>query len=95
MREVVRALIAMADRRIAGVVNIGSGRPHTLAAVAAVVADVVGHTGITTEAGHPDEVDSTWADTTRCNRLLGFRPATDVRAVVVRQLAAQAALVTS
>jgi hypothetical protein len=52
------------------------------------VASVAGGSGITVEPGHPDEVESTWADTSRCESLLGFRPVTDLDAVIARQVAA-------
>jgi nucleoside-diphosphate-sugar epimerase len=88
---VVRGLRALADRGVVGTVNLGTGHPRTLAEMASAVQAAVGPVPVEVVAAHPDEVPATWADTTRCERLLGFRPETDLCTLVARQVAARSA----
>ena len=90
--DVVRALLAMADRAVTGVVNVGTGVSHTLAELAAAVAAAVRPTGVVVRPASADEAEATRASTARCERLLGFRPRTDLDALVRRQARAALAL---
>ena len=90
--DVVRALLAMADRAVTGVVNVGTGVSHSLAELAAAVAAAVRPTGVVVRPALSDEVEATQAATARCERLLGFRPRTDLDALVRRQARAALAL---
>ena len=88
--DVVRALVALADARAGGVVNVGTGVSHTLAELTAAVSRAVAvetTTEVLPAAGV--EVAHTLADTTRLGRLTGWVPRTDLDALVARQLAAQ------
>lgn len=89
VRDVARALIALADERFRGPVNVGTGVGHTLRAMIDAVADVLGVpvTTFVTPAARK-EVPATLADTTRLRRLTGVVAATDLRDVVRRQVAA-------
>jgi nucleoside-diphosphate-sugar epimerase len=87
--EVARALVALADREASGVVNIGTGTGHSLAALVAAVAGAL-DVAVRTELvpAHGDEVGDTLADTRRLRRLLGWVPRTDLGTLVARQVAA-------
>ncbi len=86
VREVVRGLVAMAEREVQGVVNLGSGQGHRLSELTAAVAEVTGvPVRLLVEKGHPEEVPVTLADTGRCSRLLGFVPRTDLADLLRRQ----------
>jgi nucleoside-diphosphate-sugar epimerase len=90
VRDVARVLAALADPRNAttGTVNLGTGRPRTLADVVAAVAGAVGlpvRTVLTTAAAV--EPGDTWADTRRLRAAVGFVPVTDLAAAVARQAA--------
>ncbi|MFC5380718.1 NAD-dependent epimerase/dehydratase family protein [Aquipuribacter nitratireducens] len=90
---VVDGVLAVLDRGATGVVNLGSGRPRTLAEIVDAVRRAVVDAGC---AGGPlrlhvapaaaEEVPASWAATDRL-RALGVDPATDLDAVVRRQLA--------
>ncbi|HZG95090.1 MAG TPA: NAD(P)-dependent oxidoreductase [Mycobacteriales bacterium] len=89
VRDVVRGLIAMADRRVTGPVNLGTGTGHRLDALTAAVLAVTGApVDLVVAAAGRDEVADTLADTTRTGELLGFVPHTDLIALVRRQAAA-------
>lgn len=91
VREVARALVALAEAGTRGPVNIGTGVGHTLRELIAAVADVAGVEPATAiEPAGSEEVAATLADTTRLARAAGFVPATDLREVVARQVAATA-----
>lgn len=88
VRDVTRALIALAEREVRGTVNIGTGVGHTLADMVDIVAEVLGvHIDTLVEPAAPEEVPATLADTTRLRRAAGFVPATELRDVVARQAA--------
>lgn len=89
VRDVARAITALIACADATVCNLGTGRSHTLAAMASTVAEAVGVELDTTQArAGREEPAVTLADTSRCERLLGFAPHTDLDALVRRQLAA-------
>lgn len=88
VRQVVRGLLAVADRGVEGVVNLGTGRPVRLGRLAEAVGAVVGRPArVVVEPARPEEAPATLADTDRCRRLLGFVPVTDLEEVVARQAA--------
>lgn len=93
VREVAHVLATLAEpgRAPTGVLNVGTGRPHTLADVVDAVADATGRPVRTrlTPAAAVEPAD-TWADTTRLRDVVGFVPRTDLRDVVRRQLASAA-----
>ncbi|MGC4938578.1 NAD-dependent epimerase/dehydratase family protein [Kribbella sp. DT2] len=85
VREVVRALIALADQRVNDVVNVGTGDPCRLSEVVSAIATVTGtRPRIETVTADVAEVPHTWADITRLVRLTGIRPQLDLCAVVKR-----------
>ena len=90
VREVARVLATLAEpgRAPTGVLNVGTGRPHTLAEVVDAVATATGRAVRTrlTPAAAVEPAD-TWADTSRLQAVVGFVPRTDLRDVVRRQLA--------
>lgn len=87
--DVVRALIALAEREISGTVNIGTGTGHTLGAMVDAVARGLGVDVVTAvEPAQPEEAPTTLADTTRLHRTVGFTPVTNLPRLVARQAAA-------
>lgn len=87
--EVGRALLALTERGVRGVVNVGTGVGHPLGELAAAVGaalDAEVRTVVTPAAAV--EVSHTLADTRRLRRLAGFVPRTDLPALVARQVAA-------
>lgn len=92
VREVARCLLALLDRDPATTVNIGTGQGHTLQALTAAVGRAVGApVTVQLHPCHPDDVPDTLADTSRLERLVGFRPRTDLDQLLARQAAAQRA----
>lgn len=91
VRDVVRALLALTERDPGVTVNIGTGRPRTLAELADAVCTAVGRDvpRVLVAAGD-DEVRHTRASVSRLARLTGFAPATDLQALLARQLSATA-----
>lgn len=91
VRDAVRVLIALAQRQVCGPVNVGTGRPHTLAQIIDAIAAVTGLAvdTIVTPAAHVEPAD-TCADTRHLLDTVGFVPETDLTAVVARQLSAAA-----
>jgi nucleoside-diphosphate-sugar epimerase len=90
VRDLVRAARAAAERGVAGPVNVGTGRPRTLAELAAAVGRAVGApVELVVRPAAAVEPAGTWADTTRCAAALGFVPHTDLDALVRRQAAAR------
>lgn len=89
VRDAARVLVALAERGVCGPVNVGTGRPHTLAEIVATIAAVTGMTVRTevTRAADADPAD-TCADTRRLRDAVGFVPRTDLATVVARQAAA-------
>ena len=89
VRHVVEGLIRAGERRLNQTVNLGTGVSHRLIDMARALLDVSGLEGeILRQSAPADEVGSTLADTTRCRRLLGFVPRTDLHALIQRQVAA-------
>lgn len=89
VRDVARTLIALAEVRFRGTVNIGTGVGQPLRAMVETVADVLGmEVEKVVVPAASEEVPATLADTARLRRLTGIRPVTDLRAVVARQVAA-------
>ncbi len=90
VRQVARALVDLARCGATGTVNLGTGRAHTLAALADAVCRAVGRDvpRVVRPAGSV-EVRHTLADTARLERLVGWTPRTDLAELVVRQAAAQ------
>lgn len=89
VRDVVRALRGLAEAGATGPVNVGTGVPRTLAELAAAVCRNLGQPAELVVVPAPAADPAvTRADTRRLERLLGFRPATDLDAVLCRQLAA-------
>jgi nucleoside-diphosphate-sugar epimerase len=92
VRDVVRALLRLAEAGATGPVNVGTGVPRTLGELAAAVCRAVGAPAeqVVVPAA-ADDPASTRADTRRLERLVGFRPVTDLDALLRRQLAASPA----
>ncbi|MGH3912068.1 MAG: NAD-dependent epimerase/dehydratase family protein [Pseudonocardiaceae bacterium] len=93
VRDVVQALLDLADRGVCGLLNVGTGVGHTLQELAETVCAVVGvemRTELT--MAHPAEVTHTLADTDTLRRALGWVPRTDLADLVARQVAATPAL---
>jgi nucleoside-diphosphate-sugar epimerase len=91
VRDVVRAARLAAERGVVGPLNVGTGRPRTLAELAGAVCRVLGAPAeLVVGPAAAVEPAATWADTTRLRRTLGFVPVTDLDDVVARQ-AGQAA----
>ncbi|MGH2774418.1 MAG: NAD-dependent epimerase/dehydratase family protein, partial [Actinomycetota bacterium] len=89
VRDVVRGLIAMADREVSGVVNLGSGSTHSLTDTVRAVSEALSLPALVEVVpARTEEVPSTRADTTRCEELLGVTFTTDLKALVMRQLEA-------
>ena len=96
VRDAAHALVALGERRVTGVVNLGTGVAWTLRELVGAVAAAFG-VEVTTvlEPAHPAEVDHTLADTGRLRRLIGWVPRTDLAALVARQAAAAEAVNTA
>lgn len=89
--HVVEGLVRMLDRNVRATVNLGTGQGHRLADVCAAVSLAVDVEVQTVVTGVGDEEPAnTLADTTRCQALLGFTPATDLLSLVRRQAEAPA-----
>lgn len=87
VRTVVWGIRRIVEVGFVGVVNLGSGTAVALGDVIDTIAVVVGHRpAVRVVAGPSEEVEASWADTTRCRRVLGEPPATDLTDVVRRQL---------
>ena len=89
VRDVVRGLVAAADRGLGRTTNLGTGVGRPLSEILAAVCAAVGApTAVVAEPAPVEEVADTLADTAQCERVLGFRPVTELRALVERQVAA-------
>jgi nucleoside-diphosphate-sugar epimerase len=86
VRQVARALVALARLGVPGPVNVGTGVGHSLAEMLEAVASAVG-VGPAVELlpASAEEVSATLADTTRLRSLVGWAPSTDLAALVRRQ----------
>jgi nucleoside-diphosphate-sugar epimerase len=88
--DVVEGLVRAAERGVTGTINLGTGVGHTLGMLAAAVGEALGvEVATTVVPAEPVEPAATLADTTRCRRLLGFVPQTDLTSVVRRQAEAE------
>lgn len=84
VRQAARALIDLTG--VPGVVNVGTGRGHTLRAMADAVAEVSGaEVRFAIEPAPPVEPGDSLADTRRLRALIGWVPETDLLDVVRRQ----------
>ncbi|MGH3908381.1 MAG: NAD-dependent epimerase/dehydratase family protein [Pseudonocardiaceae bacterium] len=92
VRDVVRVLVDLADRRVTGVLNIGTGVGHTLQELVEAVCAAVG-VEVRTELSmaHPAEMTHTLADPRALRRAIGWVPRTDLADLIARQIAAGAA----
>lgn len=92
VRHVVEGLVRLASRTTPGTlltVNLGTGRPRSLADMVAVVARVTGvEVEVVVQPADPRDPPATRADVRRCAHLLGFVPRTDLSGLVARQAAA-------
>lgn len=87
VRDVAAVLTALAEGAHVpgGVLNVGTGRPHTLGEVVAAVAEVTGRAVRTTVTPAADiEPADTWADTALLRETVGVVPRTDLLDVVAR-----------
>lgn len=92
VRDVARVVLRALERRLDGTCNVGTGTAHTLADLLAAVERSVGRQAeVRVRPAASEEVPATLADTTRCRTRLGFVPATNLQAVVDRQVAAATA----
>ena len=89
VRHVVTALRLLAERATTATVNVGTGTGHTLAEMIAALGAALGREPVV-QLAPPAEVDpaATLADPSRLEALTGFRPRTDLEALVRRQVAA-------
>ncbi|WP_395104179.1 NAD-dependent epimerase/dehydratase family protein [Actinomadura sp. SCN-SB] len=89
VRDAVHAILALADVRAQGVVNVGTGTGHTLRRMVEAVAAALGTpVSYTVEPAGPAEVRHSLADISRLVELTGFVPRTDLFDVVARQVRA-------
>lgn len=95
VRQVAFALAELAERGVSGPVNLGTGRSHSLSDLVASVDRIAGPVEVRVTAAASAEVEATLADTTRCRRLLGFVPRTNLDELVRRQALAAGLLVTA
>lgn len=87
--DVVEGLVRMGQRGVRSTINLGTGTGRRLGDIAAAVHRAVGSDTGTVVAPAPYvEPAATLADTGRCAAMLGFTPATDLQALVGRQVAA-------
>ena len=93
VRDVVQVLVELADRKVGGVLNIGTGVAHTLQELAVAVCAAVGvELRTQLSAAHPAEVTHTLADTRALRQALGWVPRTDLDGLIARQIAAVSAV---
>ena len=91
VRDVVRALVVMAERDVSGRINLGSGAANTLAEIVGAVSEALELPAfVEVVPARTEEVPATRADTTRCVERLGVTFGTDLRALVKRQAEATA-----
>lgn len=89
VRDVAHGLVRMVERHVTATVNLGTGVPHRLADVLALVAARCGATPLVVmQPATPDDVATTRAHVDTCRRLLGFVPTTEVPTLVDRQVRA-------
>ena len=87
VQRVVDGLVAAADRRYCGIVNLGAGNPRSLAEMVEAVFVAMGRgTPLLYAPARPEEVRVTHADTTRAQQDLGVELHTDLIDVTRRQV---------
>ncbi len=65
------------------VINLGSDEPVVLTEAIRLVEERIGQTArVVSKPRHPADVHATWADISKAERLLGWRPSTNIRAGV-------------
>lgn len=88
--RVVDGLVAMADLRYCGFVNLGAGRPRSLAEMVYAVFEATGlEAPVQVVRASPEEVRVTCADPTRVQGELGIDLTTDLVQATRRQVAAR------
>jgi nucleoside-diphosphate-sugar epimerase len=86
VRDVVRVLIRLAEQRVCGPVNIGTGRCHRLGDIVDAVAAASDRKVRTVVVPAVEaDAEATCADVRRLREVVGFVPTTDLEAVVARQ----------
>lgn len=91
VRDVCRSLLALAEAQVQGVVNVGTGVPHTLRDMLAAVETALGQSAqVELRPADHDDPAATLADPSRLIETTGIRPRTDLPKLVRRQ--ARAAL---
>jgi nucleoside-diphosphate-sugar epimerase len=89
VRDICAAMLALAEQRASGIVNIGTGTAHTLGEMLAAVGTALGQAAtVDPQPADNDDPDATLADPTRLFELTGLRPHTDLPGLVRRQAAA-------
>lgn len=90
VERVVEGLLAMADLRYCGYVNLGAGRPRSLGEMVEAVFLATGlETHVQVVPASPEEVRATCADATRARRELGIDLTTDLERATRRQVTAR------
>ena len=89
VRDVVIGLVRIVERDAGGTFNLGAGAPRSLTEMAAAVCDVLGEEcRFNVQPAGPEEVPATWASIDRARRELDYEPASDLTAIVRRQVEA-------
>ncbi len=89
VRDICAAMLALAEQRASGIVNIGTGTAHTLGEMLAAVGTALGQAAtLDPQPADSDDPDATLAVPTRLFELTGLRPHTDLPGLVRRQAAA-------
>ena len=89
VRDICAAMLALAEQRASGIVNIGTGTAHTLGEMLAAVGTALGQAAtVDPQPADNDDPDATLADPTRLFELTGLRPHTDLPGLVRRQATA-------
>lgn len=92
VRSVVDALTRLSERHAPATVNVGTGRPHSLAEILDAVGAATGSAPqVRVMPAGEQEPEATLADTRRCERLLGTVPTTDLTELVRWQAGASVA----
>ena len=88
--KVVDGLVAIANLRFCGTVNLGAGQPRSLGELVETVFSVMGkRTPVRVVRADPQEVKATCADPTRARVQLGIDLSTDLEQVTLRQVGAR------
>jgi UDP-glucose 4-epimerase len=87
--DVTEGIVRMLDGRVCQTVNLGTGVSQRIGDVLMTVARLCGaEPMISVQPAPAEDVAVTMADVGRCRDLLGFVPATDLPALIARQIAA-------